>query len=514
MPVNHSANNKRIAKNTAFLYVRMIFVMLIMFYASRVVLRALGVVDYGVYNVVGGVVVMLAFITGPMTAAVSRFITFTLGTGDEAQLRKVVGTLRCVLLLLALIILLLAETVGLWFVMTQLVIPPERLSAAFWVYQCSVATSIITVLSMPYMAMVIAHEHMNTYAAVSIVENLLKLGAALLLLVLDADHLVFYGVFLLAAQVIIRIVYTLYCRRHFPECSAPLTWDKPLIREIGGYCGWTTWGNLAYIGYTQGLNILLNLFFGPAVNAARGVAVQVQSAAGQLSTNFQMAIRPQITKNYANGDLEYMHKLVMFSTKYSFFLMLLLVVPVIVNAPFVLHVWLGNVPDHTVSFVRITMLVALIESIKQPLLASIHATGKLRVFQSVESSMLLTIPFIAYAGLKWGHISPEVVFWIYFGVEAVTQIARIRIVLPRIGLAYGTFLRLAMGPVLAVLCTSVPLLFLVKISDGWGKLIVSTLVALIWIFLMVLLVGMQRTERNMVLGKARAVLDKHLKRTR
>ncbi len=505
MPENHSANNKRIAKNTAFLYVRMIFVMFIMFYASRVVLRALGVVDYGVYNVVGGVVVMLAFITGPMTAAVSRFITFTLGKGDEAELRKVVGTLRSVLLLLALLILLLAETVGLWFVMTQLVIPPERMTAAFWVYQCSVATSIITVLSMPYMAMVIAHEHMNTYAVVSIVESVAKLGAALLLLVLDADHLIFYGVFLLTAQVMIRIVYTLYCRKHFSESRAPLTWNRPLLRDIGSYCGWAIGGNLAVVGYTQGLNILLNLFFGPAVNAARGVAVQVQTAAGQLCTNFQMAIRPQITKNYANGDLEYMHKLMMYSTKYSFYLMLLVVIPVVVNAPFILHVWLGNVPDHTAEFIRITMLVALIESVKEPLLAAIHATGKLRVFQSAEGILLLTIPVIAYVGLKWGHISPETVFWIYFCVEAITQIVRVRIVLPRVGLAYGIYLRKAMCPVLLVLVVSSPTFLLSEMPDGWTKLLFSLSVIFLWLGLTIFFIGMGQTERTMVTAKLRTI---------
>lgn len=506
MTVNHSANNKRIAKNTAFLYVRMIFVMLIMFYASRVVLRALGVVDYGVYNVVGGVVVMLAFITGPMTAAVSRFITFTLGTGDEAQLRKVVGTLRCVLLLLALIILLLAETVGLWFVMTQLVIPPERLSAAFWVYQCSVATSIITVLSMPYMAMVIAHEHMNTYAAVSIVESVAKLGAALLLLSLNADRLFWYGALLLIVQVVIRIIYTLYCRRHFSECRASLTWDRPLLREIGSFSLWTVNGYVAVMGYTQGLNILLNLFFGPAVNAARAVAVQVQSGAGQLSSNFQMALRPQITKNYASEDLSYMHQLLVFGTKYAFFLMLAVCLPLVINAPFVLRVWLGNVPDHAAAFVQITMIVALVDAVKQPLLAAIHATGKLRHFQIVEGSMLLTIPFIAYAALKWGHVAPECVFWIYFGVEAVTQVVRVRIVLPRIRMAYGYYVRQAMLPVLWVALLTLPMFLLAGLPDGWTKFLSTTAGTLLWLALMVFSVGMGRNERSKVTGKIKQLI--------
>lgn len=505
MPENHSANNKRIAKNTAFLYVRMIFVMFIMFYASRVVLRALGVVDYGVYNVVGGVVVMLAFITGPMTAAVSRFITFTLGTGDEVELRKVVGTLRSVLLLLALLILILAETVGLWFVMTQLVIPPERMTAAFWVYQCSVATSIITVLSMPYMAMVIAHEHMNTYAVVSIVESVAKLGAALLLLVLDADHLIFYGVFLLIVQVAIRIVYTLYCRRHFSESHASLNWNRSLLREIGAFSMWTVNGYVAVMGFTQGLNILLNLFFGPAVNAARAIAVQVQSGAGQLSSNFQMALRPQITKTYASGDLTYMHKLLVFGTKYAFFLMLAVCLPLVINAPFILKVWLGEVPDHAATFVRITMIVALVDAIKQPLLAAIHATGKLRHFQIVEGSMLLTIPFIAYAALKWGHTSPESVFWIYFGVEAITQVVRVRIVLPRIQMKYGVYVHQAMLPILWVTLFTLPLFTLSALSGGWMKLLCSTLGVLAWLALMVYAVGMEQGERAKVKAKVRTL---------
>ena len=324
-------NNKRIAKNSLLLYARMLLVMAVTLYTSRVVLRALGVEDYGIYNVVGGVVAMLGFLNGSLTAATSRFLTFELGKGDDGDLNRVFRCSVTVHYLLAVLILLFAETAGLWFVLEKLVIPAERLNAALWAYQCSVFTILVSIVSTPYNALIVAHERMEAFAYISVAEVLLKLGVAFAIIQPVGDKLIVYALLLAFAQFLVRLLYTVYCSRYFPGIRSRLLWDKEISSKIFSFAGWAMNGNLAVMGYTQGLNILLNLFFGPSVNAARGIAVQVQSAVSQFFNNFFIAVIPQIVKSYAQNDLESMHKLIIGSSKYAFFLALLLVVPLMVT---------------------------------------------------------------------------------------------------------------------------------------------------------------------------------------
>ena len=305
-----SSNNKRIAKNTLLLYFRMLVTMAVSLYTSRVVLNILGVEDFGIYNVVGGIVAMFGFINGSMTSATQRYLTFELGQNNRAQLTKVFSTSLSIHGIISFLIIVLAETVGLWFLWNKMQIPADRMNAAFWVFQCSVAASVIMIMSVPYNAAIIAHERMSAFAYISIIEVSLKLLIVCFLRYFHTDKLILYAALIVIVQFLIRLCYSWYCNRHFNETKYRWSWDKGLFKEMTGFASWNMFGSLAAITFTQGLNLLLNMFFGPVVNAARGIAVQAQTAIGQFSSNFQTALNPQITKSYATGDMEYMHGLI------------------------------------------------------------------------------------------------------------------------------------------------------------------------------------------------------------
>ena len=300
-----SSNNKRIAKNTLLLYFRMLVTMAVSLYTSRVVLNILGVEDFGIYNVVGGIVAMFGFINGSMTSATQRYLTFELGQNNRAQLTKVFSTSLSIHGIISFLIIVLAETVGLWFLWNKMQIPADRMNAAFWVFQCSVAASVIMIMSVPYNAAIIAHERMSAFAYISIIEVSLKLLIVCFLRYFHTDKLILYAVLIVIVQFLIRLCYSWYCNRHFNETKYRWSWDKGLFKEMTGFASWNMFGSLAAITFTQGLNLLLNMFFGPVVNAARGIAVQAQTAIGQFSSNFQTALNPQITKSYATGDMEF-----------------------------------------------------------------------------------------------------------------------------------------------------------------------------------------------------------------
>ena len=436
---DNSQNNKRIAKNTLMLYVRMLFIMAVTLYTSRVILNTLGVDDYGIYNVVGGVITMLGFVNSSLSGAGARFITYALGEGNKEKQAQVFSTVLIIHYILAVVIVVLGETIGLWFVYNKLVIPEGRMMAAIWVYQCSILTTIISIVSAPYNSLIIAYEKMSAFAYISILEVLLKLGIVFLLVYLPFDKLIVYAILLMLVQVIIRFTYTLYCRKHFDESNAKTRFCPQLAKEIAFYAGWTINGNLAIVANTQGVNILLNMFFGPAVNAARGIAVQVQAALMTFVSNFQTAVNPQIIKSYAANELQYMHSLIIRSTKFGLYLVLLISFPVIFCIRPMLHIWLGIVPEYTDSFVVIMLVIGLISPMSIPLINAIHATGDIKKFQLYEgTSLLLTLP-IAYLLLRLLNISPEMVIITCFIVELFTQFVRIWIVLPKIGMTYNYY---------------------------------------------------------------------------
>lgn len=461
--------NKRIAKNTMLLYVRMLFMLVVSLYTSRVILNTLGVVDYGINNVVGGVIAMLGFLTSSLGAASSRFITYDLGRGDKELMKKTFGNILSIHFLLAALILLVGETIGLWFMTTQLHIPADRSQAAFWVYQFSIFSAMLAVISVPYNATIIAHEKMSAFAYITILDAVLKLLIVYLLQVLPYDKLITYAILFFAIQTVDRVIYGMYCSRHFAETHIRPLYDKNIFREIFAFAGWTMNGNLAVMGYTQGLNILLNIFFGPVVNAARGVAVQVQSVCQQFCNNFQMALNPQLTKSYAQGELDDMGRLLVKSSKFSFYILFFIVLPLMFKADFVLHLWLGVVPEHTVSFLRLILIVGLLNTLSNPIIVSVHATGKLKRFQMIEGTMLLSIVPIAYLLLKFFHVQPEVVFGVHIVVEMLTQYARLCIVLPMIGQCLSVYVKQVFLPIVrvAILVPIIPWVISRYVLGGW-----------------------------------------------
>ena len=397
-----SENNKRIAKNTLLLYFRMLLIIIVGLYTSRIVLNTLGVSDYGIYNVVGGIVAMLAFLNSAMVAASQRFISFELGTGNMEKLKKVFSTSVSIHIALAVIILLIAETLGLWFVNTHLNIPPERMEAANWVYQCSILTLLITIVSVPYNSCIVAHEHMKAFAYVSIVEAVLKLLIVYLLLLGDFDKLILYAILVACVALIIRIIYGIYCKRHFEECTYHFVFDKPLFKEMFVFAGWSMIGNLGFSFKDQGSNIILNLFFGTTVNAARGIAMQVNGIISNFSNNFTMALNPQITKQYAADDVEASVKLVYAGCRYSFYLLLLITIPVMINIDYLLRLWLGTVPEYTSQFLMLALIAALIDVMARPLVTALQATGRIKIFQIVICIIMLCELPLAYIILHFG----------------------------------------------------------------------------------------------------------------
>lgn len=455
MPSSHSktANNERIAQNALLLYVRMFLVMAITLYISRVILGTLGVVDYGIYNVVGGVVTIFTFLNAAMTTGTQRYITFALARGGEEALRKVFSTTLMIHGLISLLVLILSETVGLWFVITQLIIPPDRYEAAIWVYHAAVLTCVTLIMNVPYHALTIAHERMAIYAYLSILDIVLQLGIVYLLLLYDADRLIIYAFLFLGVKLFIRLLYGIYCNRHFPESRFRWQWDRSLVREMLSFAGWNLWGNMAQVAFTQGLNLLLNLFFGPVVNAARGIAMQVQAAVYQFSFNFQTAINPQITKTYAQGELSYMHLLVFRSSKFTFYLIYLFAIPIFMATEMILTFWLKSVPPHTISFTRLILCVTVLDAVANPLMVAATASGRIRLYQMVLGGIQLGILPVSYIALRMGG-TPEVVFVVHLIFCVITFIARLLIVRPLIRLSIREYIRQSVWPCLRVVMVS------------------------------------------------------------
>ena len=359
--INSATNNKRIAKNTLMLYIRMLFIMVVSLYTSRVVLQALGVEDFGVFNVVGGIVTMFTFINSAMVSSTQRYLNFELATGNESKLKSVFNTSVQIHAIIAITIIVLGETIGLWFLLEKLVIPEGRMTAAIWVYQCSILSCAVNIMSAPYNADIIAHEKMSAFAYISVLEVSLKLLIVYLLWLSPYDKLIVYAILTLMIQIIIRSIYSGYCHKHFTESKLVWQFNKPLFKEMSGFAGWSFVGNLASILFNQGLNMMLNIFFGPVINAARGIAVQVQSTVTQFVTGFQTAINPQITKNYAEGNLEQMHSLMFRSARFSFLLLYFISLPVLLETKFLLTIWLKEVPENTIIFTQFILINQLID---------------------------------------------------------------------------------------------------------------------------------------------------------
>lgn len=506
-------NNQRIAKNTVLLYARTLFVLLITLYTSRVILQVLGVEDYGVYQVVGGMVGLFAVISTALSSAISRFITYEIGTGNKDRLKKIFSTSIVIQIIISTIVLLLAEIIGVWFMKTQMQIPTGRETAAYWVLHCSLITFVINLLSVPYNACIIAHEHMKTFAYVSIIEVLLKLGICFLIVYSPVDRLASYAVLLTISAIIIRFIYTIYCHRHFEESRVNLLLDKGIFKEMFGFAGWSFFTNTMSIFNNQGVNMLINIFFGVTFNAARGIANQVESAVTQFVNNFTVAINPQITKSYAAGDKVGMHILVCRGSKFSYFLMLMMVIPIFCEADKILHLWLAEVPSHAVLLVQLSLLLGLLDSIGRPGFTACMATGKLKKYALVISSIAVLEFPLSWLAFKMGG-AVEVSYYLYIAVKASVLIVRMFLLRDMVGLPIEMYIKEVFIPIgLTTIVSVIPsILVITLMSESIFRLIISLIVGLGVTCLASLFIGMTNAERSVILDKVRIIVKKAIKK--
>lgn len=502
-----SSANKRIAKNTLVLYVRMLFTMGISLFTSRVILQTLGVEDYGISSVVGGVISMFTFINAAMVSSTQRYLNFELVRGDANQLRSVFSTSLQIHALIALAIIVLSETVGLWFLNEKLVIPEARMTAAMWVYQCSILSCAVSIMSTPYNAVIVAHEKMSAFAYISILDVSLKLLVVYLLVVLPFDKLIILAILNLLVQLFIRYIYTLYCHRHFPESYFQFRFNKTLFKEMFGFAGWSFWGNLAAILYTQGLNMMLNIFFGPIVNAARGIAVQVQSAVQQFVGGFQTALNPQITKNYASNNLPQMHSLMFRSARFSFLLLFFLSLPVLMETNFILTLWLKTVPDDAVIFTQIMICISLIYTTANPCIIANQATGKVKIYQMVVGGILLLILPISYVVLKLGAPAYSV-FIVHFCIESLAQFSRMYMLRKLIHLPLWQYMKNIYIPIVSTVAIAIilPLVVRMQVAEGWLRFLAVGFTCVLSVGASSYFIGFTKQERVFFLDKSLRLL--------
>lgn len=503
-------NNRTIARNTLLLYGRAILMMLIGLYTSRVILQALGVSDFGVYNVVGGVLGLFGFISGSLGNATSRFITISIGNGDQEYTNKTFGNIKLVYYALAAIIFILGETVGLWFLLTYLVIPPERMTAAIWVYQFSVLSVIMSLVCVPYNSAIIAHERMSAFAYISLLDAVFKLLVCFLIQITPFDRLIFYSFLLFIIGNVDRLIYRYYCRRHFEEVRVKAKLFKEQFLEIMRLSGWAVSGNVICVSYTQGLNMLLNMFFGPVVNAARGVALQVQGVISQFVGNFQTAINPQLTKSYGSMDFARMHQLFIMDSKISFMLLFVPALPIMLEAPFILRVWLTTVPQYTVVFLRVILAYELAATLAGAFNTSILATGEMKWFQIFDGITRVLIFPATYIAFKFFHAEPVMAFIILGISEVLSLTAKTFIVFPLIEFPIKAYLKEVVFRLLAIIVVSsvIPLFVLGLLQEGWIRFMIVLFISVACTFCSIWLFGLKREERELVIAFVKSKLNK------
>lgn len=493
-----SNRTKRIAKNTLMLYVRMLFMMFLGLYTSRIVLQALGEGDYGVYNVVGGVVAMFAMISGALNSAVSRFITFEMGKGSEAQLNKVYSTAVTIQLILAAVVVAIAEPVGLWFIDNEMTIDPSRIPAARMVLHFSILAFVINLMSVPQMASITAHEKMSAYAAIGIMDGSLRFVTAILVKNSTGDRLIYYAALMALTVLVVRTAYGIYCRRNFEECRYRPVFDRPLMKEMFSFAGWNFIGVTAGVLRDHGGNILVNVFSGSvAVNAARGVALQLSNAVQSFVTNFMTAVNPQITKSYAAGEKEYMFSLMRKSSRMAYYLLFIIALPVLFNMEALLDLWLDEVPEMSVSFARLFLILALSESLSGPLMTGMLATGKVRNYQIFVGGLIMLNFPISYLFLKLGF-GPEVTVIVAIVISQLCLFARLYMLKKAIDFPVKQFFARVYLNILKVTVVSGAVAStLMIIGEGsWIGFVLRVTVCVLCAGLSVFFIGCSRAERQ------------------
>jgi len=483
------------------LYVRMFLTMGVSLYTSRVVLNALGIQDYGIYSVVGGVVTLFTFVNSAMSTVTQRFLAIDVGKKDWESLRKTFNSALVIHIGIALLVLLIAETIGLWFVNHKLNLPAGRIDETNFIYQFSILASMVSITQVPFNALIIVRERMNVFAMISIAEVVLKLLIVYFLYLSSFNKLETYSVLIFIALVIVSTIYKIYCLRNFEESKFRFYKDKNLYKTLISYSGWNLFGNIAYVAKGQGTNMLLNIFFGTVVNAAYGIMIQVQTAINSFSSNFQMAVNPQIYKNYAQGDMPKMHKLMFQASKFSYYLMFVLVCPIIFNVHFILIWWLKNPPQYTAILVNLALVNLLIECVSRPLATGAMATGDIKWYQIIVGTILfLNLP-LSYLAFKITN-DPPVFLYITIILSFITFVLRLLFLKKMVALSISIFTKEVFLPILYITCLCVGLLyafyFSAGLSDTFFKLVWESLVIVMVTLTVIFLLGFKKTEKAMI----------------
>lgn len=497
--MSHLENNKRLARNTVMLYIRMLFIMAVTLYTSRIILQVLGIEDFGIYNVVAGVVLMFGFLNNAMTAAVQRFVSFELGRNDVRRLHTIFSMSVSIHILLAVLVLLLAETVGLYVIYSYLTIPEERMFAALVIYQCALISFAVSILQVPYMSCIIAHEKMDIYAIGTILDCCSKLIGVYLLTILTGDKLIWYGIILLVISIMVAVFYRTYAIKTFSECHYEFIWDKSLFSKMITYSGWSLFGGVATVGAMQGVNILLNIFFGPAVNAARGIAYQVNSAVSSLYSSFTQAVNPQIIKQYSAGNLDYTQQLIFRSCRFTYLLVLLFACPIFFETGRILELWLGVIPEHAMTFCRLVLISTLIDCISMPLVPAVNATGKIKKYQIVVGNLLIMNLPVSYILLDITD-KPEVSFYVAIAISVLTTSARLWICHSLLKFPIINFIKSVFGKIIPTTILSIsPMLLYRYVNDL--NLLANLCVCLFIVLLSIWFMGLENGEKEMVKNK-------------
>ncbi|WP_066627073.1 MATE family efflux transporter [Labilibacter marinus] len=495
------SNNKRIAKNTIFLYIRMLFTVGVALYTSRVVLETLGVVDYGIYNVIGGVVAMFGFLTNTMATASQRFLAFDIGTKNIENLKRTFSVTFVIYLFFAVIILLTGETIGIWFIKNKLTIPPDRLEATIIIYHLSLVSFIIVIMRIPYNAVIIAYEKMGFYAWSSIVEVGLKLIIVFALVYFKYDKLILYCTLMLIVVFIISLLYLLYCLIHFKETKIKFCWDSKLFNSMFGFAGWSLFDGLANIGKNEGVNILINIFFNPAINAARGIAFQVSSQIIGFVTNFQMAASPQLTKYYASNDYEGLKKLYYQSSRLSYYLLLIISVPVIIEVELLLTIWLKNVPEYTILFTRLILVNRLIDCLTGTTNSVVQATGNIKYYQIISGViMLLNLP-VSFMFLSVGY-PPESTLVVSISISIVLLLVRLYITQRIIGLNFKDYLYgiVFKNLLITLIAVVIPVILYTQMDVGYTRFLLTTASSIVSTVFVIYAIGLLDKEKNLIIS--------------
>ena len=501
-----NSNSLRIAKNTIALYGRSLIILAVSLYTSRVILSVLGVEDYGLYNVVGGIISMLGFLNNTMQATFQRYFNVAMGKDDDV--RVLFRTSLTVQLLLALVVVVLGETIGLWFLSYKLVIPEGRMFAAQILYQITIVSFVLSVFKSPFGALIIANEKMGVYALFSVLETLLKLVIVYVLLVTHGDKLIIYSLLTMLITITDFLLYVLFCRKKIPVTSIHFNWEKNKLRGMLSFSTWATMDMLAYTLKGQGLNIVLNLFFGTVVNAARGIAAQIMNAVNQFISSFQMAFRPQLTKLYSSGDYVAAMRLYHSSTKLSFFLIFTLSLPILIETPQILYIWLGNnVPEYTVVFTRLILLTAFVSAFANPTSCVVYTAGNIKLFNIVVSTVNLMIVPVAYVFLKLGF-GPSSAMAVSLVITILVQVIRLIIASRITVISLWNYTKSVVFPVVvySALCVVAPLAINHTLSAGWLRLIVVVVMSIVSSLGFAWLVGLNSSERRLVLSKFKGLI--------